>query len=131
MSTSDSTLHCFQIVVPMASSWVDADEACQEYGGHIAHPETVGDLSTLKDYIESVSGYFVSKFGRHLLQTTSDPVLTGVVAANADTGRYAVMCPDNSFYGLLDPSVSPIKMSNVKCIQFSLKYQQQKIRTQP
>ena len=58
MSTSDSTLHCFQIVNPMASSWVDADETCQEYGGHIAHPEAVGDLSALKDYIESVSSFF-------------------------------------------------------------------------
>ncbi|CAJ0609701.1 unnamed protein product [Cylicocyclus nassatus] len=77
--------HCWEVVTREASTWVDADLACQTIGGHLGHPQ-----GTMSDTVY-----------RYVRSSYTKPVLTGIVAGSAEANLYAMVCPNNKFYGLL------------------------------
>uniref|UniRef100_A0A7I4Z4Q6 Mucin-5AC-like n=1 Tax=Haemonchus contortus TaxID=6289 RepID=A0A7I4Z4Q6_HAECO len=87
---STDQVHCWEVLPRAASTWVDADETCQAVGGHLGHP----DGNNSKEIIEYVQKNYTK------------PVLTNVIAGSARAAIYAVICPNNSFYGLLPNSTA-------------------------
>ncbi|WKY16309.1 hypothetical protein Q1695_001187 [Nippostrongylus brasiliensis] len=82
---SDDQPHCWEVLPRSESTWKSADTTCQSVGGHLGHP----------------NGTVNEKVFSYVKQHSTKPVLTGVVAANAQTNIYAIICPNDNFYGLL------------------------------
>ncbi|EYC14553.1 hypothetical protein Y032_0040g274 [Ancylostoma ceylanicum] len=83
--TESEQKHCWEVHSRAATTWVDADMACQRIGGHLGHPQ--GDTA-LKVYA-------------YVKATYTKPVLTGIIAGSAQAKLYAIMCPNNKYHGLL------------------------------
>ncbi|KAJ1353712.1 CLT [Parelaphostrongylus tenuis] len=77
--------HCWEVVQRTESTWLNADLTCQSIGGHLGHPDN-SFMGLLRSYIT---------------KDYAKPVLTGIVIGNAEAELYAVMCPNNVFYGVL------------------------------
>uniref|UniRef100_A0A1I7WLM9 C-type lectin domain-containing protein n=1 Tax=Heterorhabditis bacteriophora TaxID=37862 RepID=A0A1I7WLM9_HETBA len=77
--------HCWEVRTRAAKTWVDADITCQRLGGHLGHPQSYN-----KELIEYINKVY------------SKPILTGIVVGNVETQKYAMLCPNNVYFGLVD-----------------------------
>ncbi|KAK6765753.1 hypothetical protein RB195_025581 [Necator americanus] len=81
--------HCWEVRSRAASTWVDADLECQRIGGHLGYPQ--GDsVNKIYEYIILLT-----------LQDYTKPVLTNILTGSVEAQLYAIMCPNNQYYGLL------------------------------
>ncbi|KAK0397373.1 hypothetical protein QR680_002104 [Steinernema hermaphroditum] len=82
-------LHCFEILDPKSSSWIDADKACAAKGGFMAH-------------INSSDLY--GKLSAFVKENYKKPIMTGATVGNPQLKLLALMCPKNSYYSMLEES---------------------------
>ncbi|KAI6202139.1 hypothetical protein M3Y96_00916800 [Aphelenchoides besseyi] len=82
---------CFQIERNAGGSWTAADQKCSSMGGFVAHIDSPTLLNSLKSYIQ---------------QNYQQKLMTGGLLGNAEYQLIAIMCPNNSFLGILNTTIA-------------------------
>ncbi|KAI6216015.1 hypothetical protein M3Y94_00453600 [Aphelenchoides besseyi] len=82
---------CFQIERNAGGSWTAADKKCSSMGGFVAHIDSPDLLNSLKSYIQ---------------ENYQQKLMTGGLVGNAEYQLIAMMCPNNSFLGILNTTIA-------------------------